>query len=280
MAFFLNFWFRVLLKFARLLLVHPQTAIARESNLALTPDLVAFVGDQVTTDLILTPNLEAQFVQAWMNFLQKKGFTLDVFIDGGAHIGMTSRIASAGFKEVIAYEPMHTTFKVLELNSQYYKNITCRNVALYDRNTTVVMGHGDGFVSGASLEPNDNYVKSETVSTTTLDDELKVINFQTLVIKLDVEGGEYKALLGAQKLINDVKPTFIIEILHRYIENNSSDAFEFLKKNGYTFYNVQPRYRGGGIRKCIDRNNELIIKPVDELEKAHNLYNCLICIAA
>lgn len=280
MKFLQNFWYRVLLKLAKLLLVNPQTAKARAANPALSPDLIVFLGDQVTTDLMLTPNLEAQYVQAWISFIKTKGFKLDFFVDGGAHIGMTSRIASAGFKEVIAYEPMETTFKVLELNTRNYKNITCRNVALYDQKSTATMGHGEGFVSGASLEPNVAYVKSETVLTTTLDDELKDHDFQTLVIKLDLEGGEYKALLGAQKLINDVKPTFIIEILHRHIENNSSDAFAFLRENGYKFYNVELRSRAGGIRRCIDRNNEIVIKPVEHLEKAHNLYNCLVCIAA
>ena len=46
---------------------------------------------------------------------------------------------------------------------------------------------------------------------------------------MDIEGSEYKALLGAKKIIENYKPIFFIEINKSEIQNGTSQFFDFLK---------------------------------------------------
>ena len=274
-----NFRRLFLLRSARLAIDSQWNHEAFRENPATSEDLVGFVYDQVTTDLILTPSYEVDFINAWLSFLRDKNFKFDLFIDGGAHIGMTSLAVSSHFRTVHAFEPMDLTFEMLKLNTRHTKNIILKNLALYNEKTTKELSYGKGFVSGASLDQVGTEVISKKIFTTTLDTELKGVKFDSLVIKLDIEGSEFNALLGAQKLIKNHRPVFIIEVLRRKIDNGSSDAFGFLKNEGYKFYNPEIQYRGKNkFRKLFNKNSKIIVKPIDQLEREFGLYNYLICM--
>ena len=248
-------------------------------NPSATEDLVGFVYDQVTTDLIITPRYEANFIDAWLTFLKDNNVTFDTFIDGGAHIGMTSRAVSPYFKKIIAFEPMDLTFELLRLNTRNTENIEIRKAALFNVTSNRKISFGKGYVSGASLEPVGETHVSQMVSTTTLDEELKGERFKNLVVKLDVEGSEFNALQGAERTIAKHKPVFIIEILRRKINDGSSDSFKFLKERGYKFYNPEIKYRGRNrIKKLFSKNSQIVIRNVENLEKVSGLYNYLICL--
>ena len=99
------------------------------------------------------------------------------------------------------------------------------------------------------------------------------------VIKLDIEGEEYNALKGAQKIINNFRPVFFIEINKREINDGSSLAFNFLKNNNYSFFNIESKTKPK--KDFLSRlfySNELIVKEITELKQEYYLYVCLICI--
>lgn len=61
-------------------------------------------------------------------------------------------------------------------------------------------------------------------------------------IKLDVEGHEVEAILGAENIIRNNSPVLAIEILPSDIENDTCESVELLKKFGYkNFYEMRER---------------------------------------
>jgi hypothetical protein len=73
-----------------------------------------------------------------------------------------------------------------------------------------------------------------------LDNYLRGVNCEHIrAIKIDVEGYEYKVLLGAEKMISQNLPALILELqdhtLSRY-GDDPNNIFQFLEKFGYIGY--------------------------------------------
>jgi FkbM family methyltransferase len=164
----------------------------------------------------------------------------DVVIDGGACWGDTSVYFShlAGpTGRVVAVEFDPANLAVLErnlaLNRDIAERITVDQRALHGES-----GHDVGFNSAgygtAIVEPQ---ASADAVKTVTIDDlveehRLRRVDF----IKLDIEGAEAFALLGAEKTLARFKPRLAIAAYHRH------DDFVQLPKvisalaPGYRFY--------------------------------------------
>ncbi|MCB1676673.1 MAG: FkbM family methyltransferase [Halioglobus sp.] len=130
----------------------------------------------------------------------------DTAIDGGANVGAYSRIMSTHFKTVYAFEPATDTFAALQKNVEEWglsDRILVFNEALSDVVEKV----------GLSLKRGGRSV-SRTISGP---GELPAIAIDTLqleqldFIKLDVEGHEYKALLGAKETLLRCRPAVMFE---------------------------------------------------------------------
>lgn len=130
-------------------------------------------------------------------------------IDGGAHIGTWSRIMAGRFVQVIAAEPSPDTYEALCANMKAFgcDNVDARHVALgekagragltMDERGTSILNSGARF-----LAPGD------VVDVQTIDSwELPTLGF----LKLDVEGSEQSALLGARETLQRCKPIVLFE---------------------------------------------------------------------
>jgi hypothetical protein len=68
------------------------------------------------------------------------------------------------------------------------------------------------------------------------------------LIKLDLEGAEYEALLGARELLAEVRPDMIVEVEPGHLARQGASAgslFSLLKGHGYDFYRVASSSREG-----------------------------------
>lgn len=122
-------------------------------------------------------------------------------IDGGANVGNWSRLMSLDFKYVEAFEP------ITGLCNNLPENVRLHNAAL---------GAHHGKAHFGSLRKKDSnraayiVIGSGEIDVVTID---KVsYNEKVGLIKLDLEGFEYFALLGAKKIIHKHKPTIVVEI--------------------------------------------------------------------
>lgn len=154
------------------------------------------------------------------------------FIDVGANVGLYSYFFSNKFDVVEAFEPLsELTFRLKFLRNN---NIRVHNVALSN-----LIGQLEFFIPIhdnilqpplASLEPRPGEFIKRVVDVVNLDK----YEFQDVdLIKVDVEGHEYRVIEGALKTISRCKPVLIIEIEQRHLAIKMSEVFEYIEKLEY-----------------------------------------------
>ncbi len=137
----------------------------------------------------------------------------EIFVDAGCFDGGTSLefidFAKGDFKKIYAFEPDPISFKKCEKNlSKFIENGKCKvyNYALNDKNETVHFLNKA--TPGSRIDEAGILIKSVA-----LDDILK--DEKVTFIKMDIEGGEYNALIGAKNIIAKNHPKLAICIYHK-----------------------------------------------------------------
>lgn len=131
----------------------------------------------------------------------------NILIDVGANIGWyTSHFANKFQCKILAFEPDPENYNILKLNTKPYKNlISTFKLGLSDsENTKTLYQYKKSNRGRHSMVKNQPYIKKINVKTAPLDLilERKKINFQEIkFLKIDIEGYEYQALLGAKKVL-------------------------------------------------------------------------------
>lgn len=158
------------------------------------------------------------------------------FIDGGSFTGDTLQtflqfVGGKGYQSVYCFEPETAAAERLEENilSSNITGVEVIRAALWDEEGTVAFFESGA--GGSSVHKNRGY--EVEVKTKTLDGMgLKNIDF----IKLDVEGAEYEALLGAKNLIKRDKPILAICVYHK--QDDLIKIPQLIKSfnNNYRFY--------------------------------------------
>jgi FkbM family methyltransferase len=165
----------------------------------------------------------------------------DTFWDIGANMGGITRLASrlVGPKGVvIAVEASLTNFRKLSNNVvvNHLNNVfLIRGAAWSSADQSLTLFNGDG--GNDSLFASDRLLtNSEKVLALTLDD-LSVLYGVPNLIKLDIEGSEYEALLGAEKItessINFERPVIILES-----SNEDVRALKLLSERGFVLQDL------------------------------------------
>lgn len=163
----------------------------------------------------------------------------DLFIDCGANIGLWTLVAAARVGEsghIVSYEPNPSTVKRLKANIRRnnMENIvsvieaaagSTTGLARFDAGAAHNLGHLDG--SGDLVVP-----------VVTLDRTVTVTG-RVAGVKLDVEGGELAALIGAERLISEHRPWLIVEFNTAISGTNCIDewdVYQYLRSAGYTAF--------------------------------------------
>jgi FkbM family methyltransferase len=171
----------------------------------------------------------------------------DVFVDGGANVGLftlvaASRVGPTG--KVIAFEPGRAVrLRLLEnvvLNG--LSQVEVIPFALSNRAGEASFRVFDKSGAGLNhLAPTPNESGDlETVGVTTIDSALIPHDRDRLtVIKLDLEGAEHAALVGAEMTLRLSHPDLLLEVEPSHLRRMGSSApamATVLRDYGYSFY--------------------------------------------
>jgi len=156
------------------------------------------------------------------------------FVDIGANIGYFTLLASTIVKDsgnVFAIEPYPYNLKLLNINLMLN---ACRNVEVLPfalSNRKGFLNYDDNLGNSGNvfeIEPSiESMLDSVLVYAVRLDD-LLASNQQVDLIKMDIEGAEYLALQGMQKLIERDQPIIISEFsvdFLRYVSHVSPQDY-------------------------------------------------------
>ncbi len=183
-----------------------------------------------------------------MLFLKKVLKKGDVFVDAGANIGIYSIYASKIICEtgkVYAFEPSNREFNILLKNIKINRcnNILPFKVALSDkkgRASIIVEKQGGGNTLCDKLcDDNFEYDYEEDCVVDTLDNLLLNKVSKIDCIKVDVEGYDFKVLLGGQEILKKFNPHLLLEISKKSLENagiSEKNIISFVKDLGYNVY--------------------------------------------
>lgn len=175
-----------------------------------------------------------------------------VVVDAGANVGEIAMISAkvvGPSGRVYAFEPVGAIADQLQRNLDLnaLSNISVIRLGLSDREGSGSMFHSetrfrDGSVHGglATLYATTERARlAEDVRLTTLDSFSERAGLSRLdVVKLDIEGAELPALMGAQASLQRFRPYLIIEVQEttsRAAGYEAAEILRFLEPLGYRF---------------------------------------------
>lgn len=169
----------------------------------------------------------------------------NVFVDIGANIGLFSLNASKIVSDkgkVISFEAFSSNYRQFKNNIEInnFKNIISENKAISNQNSTVEILYNEGDHNiGMASSFLKNFTSKEIVESVTLDDYASNNSIEKIdLIKIDIEGGEYNAILGMTKILNDSKPQVLIEINHQTLQDSGRTEKEIIDLFNQFNYNI------------------------------------------
>lgn len=85
----------------------------------------------------------------------------------------------------------------------------------------------------ADLSSGPRLTRSKKINLLKIDTMLENIKGPVVLIKIDIEGAELKALQGTKEILEQDSPALIIEILDQHWSESKSDLLRFLKSMNY-----------------------------------------------
>lgn len=161
-------------------------------------------------EILPEPDFEKQYfsstVPAWSSPLR--------FVDCGAYNGdtlLSFLVAGMKIEAIVAFEPDNLNFseltQLVSMRSLEIPSATLFPCGVYLSTTSLSFEMGQGEASVISGRG------TQTVQCVALDDVIPT--FAPNLIKMDIEGAEYDALLGSRRIISQYLPGLAISIYHR-----------------------------------------------------------------
>ena len=210
-----------------------------------------------------------------------------LIIDGGASIGDTSNAFSRYFPSasIHAFEPFPKFFSVLQQKSDCNNRIISYPYALSNTegNEFLRINKSEGTNSLLKSSVNQNHPHAqflETMQTTqVVTKKLDILfpNETVDILKLDLQGGEYNALIGAQEMLSQGRIRLIIsEVIFDELykeQKHASELIMLLESHGFKIFNFyQNHYHHGELLQSdIVFYHNSISSDVDRLKKENFL---------
>jgi FkbM family methyltransferase len=205
----------------------------------------------------ITSLLTGSFEKKLVKKIKSTNIKPKLIIDAGAHIGEYSEIFLKNFptiKKIYCFEPQINIFKILKRNFLKTKKVSCKNIALGEKNKIEYFNIGYHQRSSSFVNSNSsslfykiksmilfgkvsNLVKYRSAVRVKSIDNIFKKKITIDILKIDVEGYEFNVLKGSLKLIKNNKiKLIIIEITsHKMFKGYSSKPIEkFLKENNFS----------------------------------------------
>jgi len=216
-----------------------------------------------STDIYLTGgkshSSEIRLARFIINTLQKG----DCFIDVGAHYGYFSLLAATlvGTNgQVHAFEASQNTFTILQQNAKNKTNLSCFNQAISNEIGMTTFYEFPNLYSeynSTNIQQFENTTwfkqlapKKVEIETIDLNTFLEDMSLHPTLIKIDVEGAEFKVIQGAKAYLQQYQPLIAMEYLQAERGNAAhQQAATLLQSLGYKATTIT---KEGELIDCVD----------------------------
>lgn len=153
-----------------------------------------------------------------------------VILDCGANIGIYAlRAALCGTNRVFSIEPNPLVFNRLikNIKTNNLTNVIALNTGIGSARGKTKLYWGNS-TTGGSIKLDSKLKEKNTVDIeiTTLDDIVERYNINSIdIIKMDIEGSEYEALIGAKRAL-DITKTLILEYHSEDLKNKCESLLQ------------------------------------------------------
>lgn len=193
----------------------------------------------------------------------------DTCVDIGAFIGYVTVAMANRARKVFAFEPVASTFDILERNTAGYENVVLVNRALGRHSGQINVYKDETFLADSRLTSVPGR-DTEAVSMVTLDSYItEPVGF----IKSDAQGFEGEIILGAINTLYDYRPTLCIEFapyLQKFSTVDSMEMLKILEALGYIFFNIEQQSN-----RLIETKKEPFLKQYPENS---GIFTDILCI--
>lgn len=190
-------------------------------------EFALFFNDTIAKEISIHGIYEKDEIDILSKFIKKN----KVIIDIGANIGNHSIAFSKFSKKVYAFEAHPRTFEILKFNCSNFKKIKLFNIGISDKKGILFFKKKKtSNIGGYSLSKLGT-VKSKIQKL----DSLIKLKKEIELIKIDIEGHEYQALIGMKKIIKNNNCLLMVEFFDEKIKKRR-EITNFLKKNGFTHF--------------------------------------------
>jgi FkbM family methyltransferase len=160
----------------------------------------------------------------------------DIVIDGGACAGDTALCFAQHAKHVVSFECMPSNLEILRRNLELNPNLSSKievvPKALWSRSGERFLFEDRGPGSRATSTGDGVQVVSQSIDDFVSSNGLPKVDF----IKMDIEGAEPEALIGAEHTIRTYRPQLAICVYHDLTHFVSIPEWLASLKLGYRFY--------------------------------------------
>lgn len=163
----------------------------------------------------------------------------DVVYDVGANRGwltvpLSRLVGVRGY--VAGFEASARNIKILSqaVRDNHLTNVHVIGAAVFHTSGITVNLYENAFSNTDSIYFSDETSRTAPVQTVSLDDYYKMTGLKPALLKMDIEGAEYDALLGATRLLEDCRPILILEI-----RKTDLRPFRFLRDQEYHAFNLK-----------------------------------------
>lgn len=166
----------------------------------------------------------------------------DVFIDAGANVGMHTILASrvvGSSGQVHSFEPQSQLAKVIQaqLVLNNIKNVSFHQVGLSDESTELTLRNQLSHHGTASFRLNPGQGEELlTIQIVRAESLLPDLTKQRVLIKVDVEGFEYKVIKGFGDLLEKPNIALSVEVTDEWLRETGSsaaDLYSYLRGLGF-----------------------------------------------
>lgn len=187
----------------------------------------------------------------------------DCFVDVGAHYGYFTLLAATIVKktgQVIAFEAAQNTFIILKKNTQRLTNTRATNKAVSDENGCISFYEFPNLYSEYNSIDLQQFEKTDWIATATPKintvDTIQLASFLVeeqvvpKIIKIDVEGAEFKVISGLQEHLVAQAPLIAMEYVSKARQNEAhQQAAALLAEFGYKSYIID---ENGSLVLCVN----------------------------